>query len=134
MILVRATLVAVALVAGAWLAVQERGAVAEEELTRIAFDTEGRLDAAQRRRIAELLPAHRRLNADRRPDLIEAFLLLRDGRDREALAILRDTVRAEPDSVEAWALLARAASRTDPPLAARARARVRELAPPVPPA
>jgi predicted Zn-dependent protease len=132
MIAARVALVLLALAAGGWLAVQERAARAEEELTTLAFDTEGRLGAAEVRRIEQLLRVDRRLNPDRRPDLVEAFLLLRRGRQAEAVALLRRTVRAEPESVEAWALLARAAARVDPRLAAAARARLRELAPPVP--
>ena len=46
--------------------------------------------------------------------------------------MLRRAVAAEPENLEAWALLARAARTEDPALAARARARQRELAPPVP--
>ena len=59
-------------------------------------------------------------------------MLGRAGRTREAIAVLRRTVAAEPENLEAWALLARAARTEDPALAARARARQRELAPPVP--
>jgi predicted Zn-dependent protease len=132
MIAIRVAIVLLALAAGGWLAVQERAARAEEELTTLAFDIEGRLGAAQISRIGDLLDTARRLNPDRRPDLIEAFLLLRRGREREAVALLRRVVRDEPASVEGWALLARAAARVDPRSAAVARARLRVLAPHVP--
>jgi tetratricopeptide (TPR) repeat protein len=128
----RALIVAVALLAAGWLAVQERAAQAESELESIAFSPGGALDAAAVDRAQDLLRADRRLNPDRRPDLYEAVVLGRAGRSREAMAVLRRAVAAEPDNLEAWALLARAAGSEDPALAARARARQRELAPPVP--
>ena len=132
MIAVRITLVALALLAGGWLAVQERAADAEQELDRIAFRPGGALTPAEVARAEDLLETARRLNPDRRPDLYEAVVLGRDGREREAVAVLRKTVAAEPENLEAWALLARTARRADPRLAARARARLRVLAPPVP--
>ncbi len=132
MIAVRITLVALALLAGGWLAVQERAADAEQELDRIAFRPGGALTPAEVARAEDLLATARRLNPDRRPDLYEAVVLGRDGREREAVAVLRETVAAEPENLEAWALLARTARRADPRLAARARARLRVLAPPVP--
>jgi Flp pilus assembly protein TadD len=127
--LARALLLVAALVAGGWLAVQERAARAERRLTHLAFETRGPIDAAD---VRSLLAADRRLNPDHRPDLFEGVLLAREGNPRGAVAALRRAVAAEPENVEAWALLASAAARLDPALAARARARVRELAPPVP--
>ena len=130
--MVRVLLVLLALLAGGWLVVQERAARAENELEAIAFDPGGALAPATVARTEDLLRADRRLNPDRRPDLYEAVVLGRAGRTREAIAVLRRTVAAEPQNLEAWALLARAARSEDPALAARARARQRELAPPVP--
>jgi len=130
--MVRALLVLLALLAGGWLVVQERAARAESELEAIAFDPGGALGPAAVARAEDLLRADRRLNPDRRPDLYEAVVLGRAGRTREAIAVLRRAVAAEPENLEAWALLARAARTEDPALAARARARQRELAPPVP--
>jgi predicted Zn-dependent protease len=132
MIPIRGGLVALALLAAGWLAVQERVARAETELSRIAFDTRAPLTPERVARADELLETARRLNPDRRPDLIEAFLLNRRDRQREAMTLLRGTVRDEPRSLEAWALLAQAADAVDPQLAAAARARARELAPRVP--
>ena len=130
--MVRVLLVLLALLAGGWLAVQERAARAEGELEAIAFRPGGALEAASVARAEDLVRTDRRLNPDRRPDLYEAVVLGRAGRTREAIALLRRTVDAEPENLEAWALLARAARTEDPALAARARARQRELAPPVP--
>ena len=130
--MIRALIVGLALLAAGWLVVQERAAHAERELNAIAFGPGGTLDEATVARAGDLLRADRRLNPDRRPDLYEAVVLGRAGRTREAIAVLRRAVAAEPENLEAWALLARAAGSEDPALAARARARQRELAPPVP--
>ena len=130
--MVRVLLVLLALLAGGWLVVQERAARAENELEAIAFDPGGALAPATVARAEDLLRTDRRLNPDRRPDLYEAVVLGRANRTREAIAVLRRTVAAESENLEAWALLARAARTEDPALAARARARQRELAPPVP--
>ena len=133
MIALRTALVLLALAAGGWLAVQERAAHAQEEIDAIAFaPRSGEHGATELARARPLLRTYRRLNPDRRPDLAEAVLLGRAGREADAVALLRRTVAAEPESIEAWALLARAAKTADPALAARARARLRALAPLVP--
>jgi hypothetical protein len=133
MIALRTALVLLALAAGGWLAVQERAAHAQKELDAIAFGPPAKeRGAAELTRARPLLRANRRLNPDLRPDLDEAILLGRAGRDADAVAVLRRTVAAEPEYLEAWALLARAAQKVDPALAARARDRLRVLAPPVP--
>ena len=123
----RILLLTAALVAGAWLAVQERAARAEQRLTEIAFLSR----AAPGPEADALLRTDRRLNPDRRPDLFEAVIRGRQGRTADAIAILTRVTRAEPENIEAWGLLASAAARTDPALAARARAAARRLAPPV---
>ena len=128
-----AAVVVVSVLAGGWLAVQERAAVAEREVDALAYLTTGKLSEAQLSEGRELLRVARRLNPDRRPDLYEAVLLGRAGRPRAAVALLRRVVADEPESVEALGLLAAAAERVDPPLAARARARLRTLSPPVGP-
>ena len=50
------------------------------------------------------------------------------GATRTALRV----VRAEPASIEAWGVIALVNERRDPALAARARAALRRLSPPVP--
>jgi predicted Zn-dependent protease len=124
-VLARILLVVAALAAGGWLAVQERAASAEQGLTKIAFEN-GNLADAER-----LLAADRRLNPDRRADLFEAVILGRQGDFRGAVTAIQRVTRAEPENIEAWGLLASAAKRTAPALAARARQRARELSPPV---
>ena len=130
--MIRALIVVLALLAGGWLAVQERAAQAEGDLEAIAFRPGGALTPGTVAHAEDLLRTDRRLNPDRRPDLYEAVVLGRAGRTREGIALLRRAVAAEPENLEAWALLARAARTEEPALAARARARQRERAPPVP--
>jgi len=60
----------------------------------------------------------------------EAQTLVFGRRPAEAVPVLRAAVADEPDDLDAWRLLARAAGRSgDEALAARARARLRELDP-----
>jgi Flp pilus assembly protein TadD len=122
---VRIVLILAALVAGAWLATQARASRAEEQLTRIAFENHDPADAPS------LLKADRLLNPDTRPDLFEGVILGRRGDFPGAVAAIRGVTRAEPENIEAWGLLASAAERTDPRLAAEAAATARRLAPPV---
>jgi predicted Zn-dependent protease len=105
--------------------VQERAASAEQGLTKIAFENANLAEAPS------LLAADRRLNPDHRADLFEAVILGRQGDFRGAVAAIQRVTRAEPENIEAWGLLASAAKRTDPALAATAQARARELSPPV---
>ena len=58
---------------------------------------------------------------------------LKGGDAEGAVRLLQDVVRDEPENAEGWLLLARAAGERDPALADRAMARVRALAPEVPP-
>jgi predicted Zn-dependent protease len=122
---VRIVLILAALLAGAWLVVQERAARAEQRLTAIAFENRDPADAQR------LLKTDRRLNPDRRPDLFEAVILGRTGDFKGAVALIQRVTRAEPENIEAWGLLGSAAQRVDPKLAAEAKARARALSPPV---
>jgi Flp pilus assembly protein TadD len=122
---VRIVLIAAALLAGAWLATQVRAARAEDRLTKIAFENGDPADAAA------LLDADRLLNPDRRADRFEGVILGRKGDFPGAVTAIRRVTDAEPRNIEAWGLLASAAKRTDPPLAAEAEATARRLAPPV---
>jgi cytochrome c-type biogenesis protein CcmH/NrfG len=115
---VRIVLIVAALLTGAWLVTQARAAHAENELTKIAFEGQRGGD------VEALLAADRLLNPDTRPDLFEGVILGRQG-------AIRKVTRKEPENIEAWGLLASAAKRTDPALAARAQAAARRLSPPV---
>jgi predicted Zn-dependent protease len=132
MIVLRAALVVLAVAAVAWLVVALQASRAQDELARLvaASDppTAAELDRASRlRRDAE------RGVPGRRPALLEATLLAAAGDDAAAVRVLEETVEDEPENGEAWLLLARAAEADgDDALAARARERVRALAPEVP--
>jgi predicted Zn-dependent protease len=122
---VRIALIVAALLAGTWLAVQTRAARAEQQLTAIAFENGNLNDAPT------LLKADRLLNPDHRADLFEGVILGRRGDLPGAVAAFGRVTTAEPENIEAWGLLASAAKRTDPALAARAQATARRLSPPV---
>lgn len=66
---------------------------------------------------------------DSTPITLEAGLLIRVGRDRQALSMLEPLVRREPQNLTAWVLIADAAGSTDPVLARTAVARARALNP-----
>jgi Flp pilus assembly protein TadD len=122
---VRIVLIVAALLAGAWLTTQVRAARAESRLTQIAFEHGDAKDAKR------LLSADRLLNPDHRPDLFEGVIEGRRGDFPGAVQAFQRVTSAEPENIEAWGLLASAAERTDPSLAARAQAAARRLSPPV---
>lgn len=128
----RILLAAAMLVAGAWFVVVEGGARAQDELTALAFRASPPPTAADVTRAAALAERARRLNPDVRPEVLRGVVELRAGRARVAGARFRAAAHREPLNVEPWALLAEAAKHYDPALAARARARVAMLSPPVP--
>ena len=132
----RIGVVCVALVAIAWLATGLHAADLEQQANRVGAVTPGKpLSYAQVQRAARLYERARAFNPDTRPILLEANLLtfFRAGNVR-ALRLARDVTRREPDNVNAWAIVAGMAARLDPLLAARARRRIAEISPPVPPA
>jgi len=65
--------------------------------------------------------------------LIEATLRLKGDDTAGARSVLEQAVREEPENAEAWLLLARATEDGDPARSEQAMARVRALAPDVPP-
>jgi hypothetical protein len=85
-------------------------------------------------RADELLRDAAASTPSREPALRRAELFLFAGRTAAAARAALAVVRAEPDNVEGWTVVAQAAARDDPALAARARARLRVLSPRVPPA
>lgn len=93
-----------------------------------------KLERMEADRALDLFERGRRHTPDTHPLVNQAGLLSRLGREREAIALAREAARREPESSEAWALLAIVARRSNPRLAAAAGARVRELNPPVQPA
>lgn len=132
MIAVRAAIVVLAVAAIAWLAIALQASRAQDELARLvaAPDPPAAADLARAR---ELRADAERGVPGERPSLLEATLLVQAEDAARAADVLRHTVAAEPENGEAWLLLSRAADATgDDALAARARERVRALAPEVP--
>jgi predicted Zn-dependent protease len=132
MIAARILACGVALVIAAWLGLEAIGAHGSDELLKLALAGQGPLSPQQRERAQTLIARADRLNPDTRPEQIRGIVALRDGDVRGAVAIFARLTRTEPENPEGWALLARAAASYDPRLAASARSRVLELAPPVP--
>ena len=118
--LARVALAVVAIVVIAWLAVLARDVGLQERAAERS--TRGELDGAA----ADLRRA-RFLNPDRELDL--SLAVVQNGRDRreEAIALIADVARAEPDNVLAWELLSLYAR--DPSTVRRARAERRRLDP-----
>jgi predicted Zn-dependent protease len=132
--LTRVLLVLCAVVAIAWLVAAERGAGAESELTALAFRSGRPPTAAELRRADALIARAERLNPDPRPQLYRGVLALRAGDPRRAARIFLAGARAQPRDVEAWGLARTAARQAgDTALEREAAARLRALAPPVPP-
>jgi predicted Zn-dependent protease len=88
--------------------------------------TPAQVDAA-----AKMLHDAARHTPDTLPETGEAFVLIRAGRDAEGAAIVRSVLKREPRNVTAWGLLALALDGSDDAGAARARAEVARLSPPV---
>ena len=132
MIVVRAGIVVLAVAAIAWLAAGLAATRAQDELSRLVAVTEDPT-AARIARAADLRRDAERWAPGRRASLLEATMRLNGGDAEGAVRLLGDVVRDEPENGEGWLLLARAAAERDPALADRAMARVRVLAPEVPP-
>jgi predicted Zn-dependent protease len=129
--MIRIALVALAAAAVAWLALGLDASRAQDELRALVTDTE-RPTREQIARATEL-----RRSAERTPGtraaLMEATLRLKGDDTAGARRLLEQVVEDEPDNGEAWLLLARATEQSDPARSEAAMARVRELAPRVPP-
>jgi predicted Zn-dependent protease len=132
MIAVRVGLVVLAAAAIAWLGAGVAASHAQDDLGRLVATT-AHPDRADLARAAALRRDAERRVPGRRPSLLEATLLLQ-ARDHAAAArLLEDVLADEPDNAEAWLLLAQADRDRDPARARHAMARVRALAPDVPP-
>ena len=115
-----------------WLGVNLRNLNRFEDGERVALaagTTPAQVDEAVR-----LFEDSRFLTPDTRPMLSEGSLLVARGDRREraqGLNLLEQAVRREPDNVLTWGVLAAATRRLDPERSRVARARARELSPPV---
>ena len=113
----------------AWVAIGLRNARLEADAAGLVGSSPA---SASQERLAEARDAYLRaaeLSPDTGPEVRAAGIANFTGEPREALGILRGVVDREPDNFDAWLLIASAADRLDPALAARARERVRSLNP-----
>jgi predicted Zn-dependent protease len=120
-----AVAVAIAVFTGLWL----HSARLEKKAQSIAQRPPQALSANDVKQATDLFERSRANNPDLRPAEREAGLLIRTGRTREAVALLKPVVRREPDNLTAWTLVAIAAQKSDPALARQAVARARALNP-----
>jgi predicted Zn-dependent protease len=127
----RATLIAVAVAAAAWMAVALRSHEQQREAFSLAAAAPGNVSPARLDAAAADVRRARRGMPDAQPLRIEAALLQRHGRSRAAVAALERAVRLEPEDAITWLQLSRSAA--GEPRRAEALEAVRRLAPPVPP-
>jgi cytochrome c-type biogenesis protein CcmH/NrfG len=125
----RVSLAVVAVLCLVVLGFWARASVLETRAQRISDDPFQVTDAPRVARAERSLESATAGNPDKRPALVRGQLLIRAGRERDAIDVLEELTRSEPDSVEAWAQLAVAAREVDPARARAARARVLELNP-----
>lgn len=125
----RLGLLLAAAAAVAWLALGLRSASLEASGAAVATGPASGLTPARVSRALDELERADDALPRRDPAVLRARLLERTGRRPQALAILRRLVAEEPENSRYWIAVARTARRADPALAARARARLRELSP-----
>jgi hypothetical protein len=124
--------IAVAVLAAAvlvWLAVGLRSAQLESEGDRLVGKDVTRVPPTRLAEASDVYLRAAELTPDTGPEVGAAAAANFRGRRAEALDLLRDVVRREPDSFDAWIVLAGVATGLDPQLAARARVRARMLNP-----
>lgn len=114
----RIALAVCALVACVWLFAGLRASRLQEDGER-PFGS-ARIDNAEIEHRRDLLDDASRFNPDPTPEIRDAQLLLVAHRDREAVRVLEDVVKREPENYEAWLALRQAAVRVDPPLSRHA--------------
>jgi tetratricopeptide (TPR) repeat protein len=128
--MIRCALVAVALVAGAWLVVGVRASVLEADATTVRPTVLSPLPPNEVNSGLRSLRRARLLSLDQGPRLSEVRLLVATGRREEAIALARRVAAAEPENVDGWlALYFLYQRQRDPRRAAEAARMVRELNP-----
>lgn len=128
--IVRAALVAVALLVVAWLAVSVRTSNEEAEGAAVADTATRSTPPGELERATRALEDARLLSLSKEPEIKEAALLVADDRAGEAGQVAARVVAAEPENAEAWFVLWLAAvARRDEAQAARALAQVRTIDP-----
>src|SRR2546429_272953 len=130
----RIAVLGVAVVAIAWLATGLHAAGLEARGTNVGANQPGKFSIPKAREASRFYERSRRFHAGTRPIPPQADpLAFFPARDVPALRLAKDVTRREPANINAWAIVAGVAARLDPQLAARARRRIAELSPPVPP-
>jgi predicted Zn-dependent protease len=116
----------VAVLVLAWLAVMER----DTRLQQRGIEASGRLGVTGNEARAESAFRDARfLNPDTTPDVGRAVMYLASERRPEAVAVLRDVLRREPENLTAWSVLFRVTRESDPALARQALAARERLDP-----
>jgi hypothetical protein len=102
----RFALVAIALVAGAWLALGMRAVELESDGRAVLRQAQaGPITPGEVSRGQDLFRRARRFSADKGPLVNESLLLATAGRSEEAAAVAERVVGDEPDNLEAWIVL-----------------------------
>jgi predicted Zn-dependent protease len=118
----RAGVAVVAVVVLAWLGISERSV--RLQASGVAATARHNFDRAERD-----FRAARLLNPDAAPDLGRAFVYAASSRQAQAVALLDDVLRREPDNRAAWGVLEQITRQNDPGTARRAQAALRRLDP-----
>ena len=128
----RVVVIVLSLVAVGYLLVQERGARAAADIQKVALSGTSDPTPQQVSEARELIKRATKWNPDTEATVNLGVIEARAGDFAAGGATLRSVTLQEPENGQAWSLLAFAAKRYDSELEATARARVRELMPPVP--
>lgn len=118
----RAGVAVVAVVVLAWLGLSERSV--RLQASGVSATARHDFDRAE-----SDFRAARLLNPDAAPDLGRAFVYAASSRQPEAVALLGDVLRREPDNRAAWGVLEQITRQSDPATARRAQAALRRLDP-----
>jgi len=105
MALIRAAMVAFALVAAAWFALAATEARDVDQVTALVAKSTP-LGPPTRAALDQLSSAGT-LNPDRHVDVLRATLLAQSGQSRRAVTLLQRVVRTEPMNLDAWYALAK---------------------------
>jgi tetratricopeptide (TPR) repeat protein len=119
---IRVCVAALAVVVLAWLGVMERAA----RLQAQGVEATARQDFARAERDFRRA---RLLNPDTTPDLRRAYVHEASSRHRQAVELLEDVVRREPDNRSAWGVLEDFTREREPEKAERARRELDRLDP-----